>query len=465
MESNELTQRFAKDLVNQIAVIVRTAQIHNPANVAVVSSVEKFVSLVNTLAREDGPVTLELVGEYFYLNEERIKFSMEYLLNFDFLQREFKRRSLGSLRFACEVNAGEMQTFLSAFLNSQYSPDPFDDLTLGMSAANCIECGRIRRIVEDDNYDLRKAVKRTYFNAVSYTRGVMNKIKAGERVSIKRAKRVIESMVDLLLEKEELLLGMTAIKNYDEYTYHHSVNVSILSVALGQRLGLGKKALMELGLVALFHDIGKTEIPSEILNKPTSFTGEEWEMMKGHTLLGVSVIFRMKGFDSSSIRAAIACYEHHIHHDKTGYPKVQKLSDLDFYSRIVGIADQYDGMTSSRVYARVPLAPDRALSLMMKRAGAQLDALLFKFFVNLVGIYPVGSLVMLDTRELAIVCSASPSEHLRPRVVMITDDTGIKAGPRTVDLTEKDPGGKHLRSIVKALDPAKYKVNIAEYLL
>ena len=227
-------------------------------------------------------------------------------------------------------------------------------------------------------------MKKSYFNAVSFTRGVINKIKSGEKVGIKKAKRVVESMVDLILEQEQLLLGMTAIKDYDEYTYHHSVNVSILSVALGQRLGLSKKTLTELGLVALFHDMGKIEIPNEILNKPTSFTDAEWNIMKKHPFWGVRAILGLRGLDATSVRAAIVAFEHHMNYDLSGYPRTRKPLDLDFYSKIITLADQYDGMTSSRVYSRIPMPPDRALSLMLERAGKQLEPILFKFFINMI---------------------------------------------------------------------------------
>lgn len=461
---NEDFFKASKDIVNQLAVIVRTAQIHNTTNVAVQTSIEKFIVMINSLFEQEGTIDLELIGEYFYLNEERVKYSMEHLINFDFLQREFKKRHLGSLRFVKKLNPEETQAFVKAFINSQYAPDPFEDLSKNLEPLKGIECGKIRKIVEDEQ-DLRKTVKRTYFNAVSFTKGVMNKIKAGERISMKKAKRVVESMVDVLLEREEFLLGMTAIKNYDEYTFHHSVNVSILSIALGQRIGLNKKALMDLGIVSLFHDVGKTEVPPEVLNKPSNFTPEEWEVMKRHTQWGVKVIFRMKNFESSSMRAAIAAYEHHIHHDHTGYPKVKKLSDLDLYSRIVSISDQYDAMTSARVYSRSPLSPDRALSMMVKREGVQLDALLLKFFVNMVGVYPVGSLVMLDSREMGIVSGANASDQMRPKVTVITDKQGNKIQPFIADLMEKSPEDQYLRTIQKALDPNLYKINIADYLL
>ena len=158
-----------------------------------------------------------------------------------------------------------------------------------------------------------------------------------------------------------------------------------------------------MGLVALFHDIGKIEIPSEVLNKPTSFTDDEWHMVQKHPFWGVRAILKMRGIDATVARAAIVAFEHHMYHDLSGYPKTRESFELDFYSKIISLVDQYDGMTSARVYSRIPMPPDRALSLMMERAGTQLDPILFKFFINMIGVFPVGTLVMLDTRELGLV--------------------------------------------------------------
>lgn len=464
-EDSRESIRYAKDIINQLAVIIRTAQIHDVSNVAVISAIDKFVTSVNTILREYNVLTLELLGEFFYFNETRVRYAMEYLLNFDFLSREFKRRGLGSITFSGRVKDDEIKVFLKAFVTSPYTQNPFETLLEGVSKIESITVGPLKKIVEEGDFDIRRVVKKTYFNAVSFTKGVITKIKSGERVSIKKAKRVVESMVDMILQEEELLLGMTAIKDYDEYTYHHSVNVSILSVALGQRLGLSRKALTELGLVALFHDIGKMEVPPEILNKPTNFNDEEWRIIQKHPFWGVRAILKLKGLDNTSIRTAIVAFEHHLNYDLSGYPKITRPINLDFYSRIVSLADQYDAMTSSRVYSRIPMAPDKALSVMMERAGTQLDPLLFKFFINMIGVYPIGTLVLLDTRELGLVYGANPVFQDRPRVLIIIDNEGRRVHGPIVDLTEKDDKGKYLRTIIKTMDPNKYRINLAEYLL
>jgi HD-GYP domain-containing protein (c-di-GMP phosphodiesterase class II) len=457
--------KSGQDVVNQLSVILRTAQIHDPGNIAVSSSVEKFIALIKQLALKEETITLELIGEFFYINEMRIRYLLEYLLNFDFLIREFKKREIGQVVFKKGVHFDDLQVFLKAFIKAGFSDTPYDVMSDIMESSQGIELSRLKKVVEGEQIDVRKVIKKAYYNAVSYTKGVMNKIQSGEKVTVKKAKRIVESMVDHLLEEERMLIGMTAIKDYDEYTYHHSVNVSILSIALGQRLGLSKKMLTELGLVALFHDIGKVEIPNEVLNKSTNFTEDEWRIIRKHPIWGVKALLKLRSLDITTIKSAIVAFEHHMNYDHSGYPKARKYTELDFYSKIVSLADQYDAMTSSRVYSRIPMSPDKALSIMMERASTQLDPLLFKFFINMVGVFPIGTLVMLDTKELALVYESDVVFADRPRVLIIIDKKGQKVNGPVVNLTEKDERGKYFRSVIKTLDPNKYKINLAEYLL
>jgi HD-GYP domain-containing protein (c-di-GMP phosphodiesterase class II) len=459
------TNRNSQDIINQLSVILRTAKIHDPSNVAVSTAIERFLLLIAELTDAGQSVTLELIGEFFYVDSARVRYSLEHLLNFDFLVREFKRMEIGKAVFRNTIKAEDVRVFLNAFIAASFSDNPYEIMSDKMAGAEGIEIDVLKKIKEDETEDRRRIIKKIYYNAVSFSKGVMTKIKSGEKVSIKKAKRIVESMVDQILEEENLLLGMTVIKDYDEYTYHHSVNVSILSIALGQRLGLNKKILTELGLVALFHDIGKIEIPNEVLNKSTNFTDDEWTLMKKHPWWGLKAILRLKGFDNISIRSGIVAFEHHLNYDLSGYPKVRKYPELDFYSKIVSVVDQYDAMTSARVYSRIPLAPDKALSIMLERAGTQLDPLLCKFFVNMVGVFPIGTLVMLDTKELGLVFESDVVFADRPKVLIIINKNGERVSGPVVNLTEKGEAGNYYRSIVKTLDPNRYKINLAEYLL
>ncbi len=373
----------AKNIINQLAVVLRSAQFHSPTNVAVLSAIEKFVASINPYIESEGVVSIDVVGEFFYVNDNRVRYSVEYLQSFDSLMKDFKERELGSIEFKSEITPVDIQRLLAAFLGCMNADDRFEKLADMLHDNPKFVVDRLKSIKEEGEGDIRKVVKKTYFNAVSYSKGVIKKIQSGEKVSLKKAKRVVETMVDMILEQEALLLGMTAIKDYDDYTYHHSVNVSILAVALGQKLGLSKKGVTELGMVALFHDMGKMDIPPEILNKPSSFTDQEWDIVKRHPYWGARAALKLKGVDTTAIKTAIVAFEHHLNFDFKGYPSVRFTDNLDFYSRIVTIADQYDAMTSARVYARTPLRPDKALSVMVDRAGTMLDPVLLKVFINL----------------------------------------------------------------------------------
>lgn len=452
------------EIISNLAILLRTSQVHDLNNVAVRNLIEKVTDLINDFLKEEKILQIDLVGEFFYANDTRLKYSIEHLLNFDFLSRELRKRNIGTLIFKEKIEFPEMKTFVGAFITAGFAKDPLTSMLNSLKDIKTIKVDKLKRVKEDEVVDMRKVVKKTYFNAVSFSKGLMNKIKAKEAVNVKKAKRIVESMVDLILEEEQLFLGMTAIKDYDEYTYHHSVNVSVLSIALGQRLGLSKKALNELGLAALFHDIGKVEVPLEILNKPTAFTEEEWFIMKRHPQWGVKALLMLKAPDPFLIRSAIVAFEHHLHYNYSGYPAVRERQEQDLYSRIVTIADQYDAMTSSRVYSRVPLPPDKALSILIERSGTQVDPLLLKFFINMVGVYPIGSLVLLNTNELGIVYQSNPVFPDRPRIRIIMDSTG-KRTDYTVDISEKDESGNFPRTIIKTLDFTKYKINLAEYLM
>jgi HD-GYP domain-containing protein (c-di-GMP phosphodiesterase class II) len=463
----------AGEIVNQLSIVLKTALIHDPSNIAVITAVEKLITLMNPVMESEKSITLQLSGEFFYMNESRIRYSLEFLLNFDFLIKEFRKRELGKVVFTAPLKSDDILMFSKAFVTAGFSDSSFVKMLEILEACDAIQIDRLKKIAEDrfkkagegDEVDSRRVIKKTYFNAVSYTRGVLTKIKSGQKVDMKKAKRIVESMVDQLLEDEQFLLSLTAIKDFDEYTYHHMVNVSILSMSLGQRLGLSRQALTELGLAALFHDIGKLEIPHEVLNKPSSFTDEEWKIIKKHPVWGVKAILGLGRFNSSAIRALIVSFEHHLNCDFSGYPKVKKYCELDLYSRLVTLADQYDAMTSARVYKRIPMSPDKSLSIMLEGAGSQLDPLLFKFFTNMVGIYPIGTIVMLDTKEIGLVYECSAAFADRPRVLIIINSKGKSVRGPVEDLSEKDETGRYMRSIMKTLDPNKYKINLAEYLL
>jgi HD-GYP domain-containing protein (c-di-GMP phosphodiesterase class II) len=237
---------------------------------------------------------------------------------------------------------------------------------------------------------------------------------------------------------------------------------------MGRRLGLTKLQLFDLGMAALLHDVGKSRIPLEVLNKASGLTDEEWRIMQAHPWLGVLTLFGLRGYGEIPYRSMIVAYEHHMKTDLTGYPKSLRPRRLSVFSKIVAVADGFDAATTRRAYQTTPIQPDQVLRELWANPRRGMDPVLVKALINVLGIYPVGTCVVLDSYEIAIVHSANPdaSQMHRPvvRIVAAPDGGLLPTGP-LVNLAERAPDGTYVRSIIKVTDPAKYGINPAHYLV
>jgi HD-GYP domain-containing protein (c-di-GMP phosphodiesterase class II) len=225
--------------------------------------------------------------------------------------------------------------------------------------------------------------------------------------------------------------------------------------------------LTELGITALLHDIGKSKIPREVLNKPGSLDDAQWGLMKKHSLMGVEIVLNLKQLGEINPRMVVGIFDHHLKYDSSGYPRLFRKKEVGLFGKIIQIADAYDAMTTPRIYKKNPFNPEQALAIMLKDRSVQFDPILLKIFIGLVGIFPIGSLVLLDTREIGIVYKPNhePQWMDRPQVILVAkgDNGFVKKG--MADLTETNGGSRFKRSIVKTLDPNKYHIDIARYFL
>jgi HD-GYP domain-containing protein (c-di-GMP phosphodiesterase class II) len=244
--------------------------------------------------------------------------------------------------------------------------------------------------------------------------------------------------------------------------------VCIFSVALGRRLGLAKLQLYDLGLAAIFHDIGKSRVPSEVTNKTGGLDEAEWRVMASHPWMGVLAMFQMRGQQELPYRAMVVAYEHHMKIDLTGYPRAVRPREMSIFSKIVAVADSFDAATTRRSYQTEPWTPAMVLREMRDNNKRGMDPVIVKSFINLTGIYPVGTLVVLDTHEIGVVHSPSesPDALSRPVVHLVSDvwgqivDLGI-----FVDLSARDEAGNFIRTIIKTADPAHHGIRVSDYFI
>jgi HD-GYP domain-containing protein (c-di-GMP phosphodiesterase class II) len=318
----------------------------------------------------------------------------------------------------------------------------------------------------DNREKNKERAKRTYAQSVSATRELMSSVRMGGSPNVKKIKRVVQGIVDQILNEETSLIGLTTIRDYDEYTFTHSVNVCIFSVALGKRLGLTKLQLYDLGMAALFHDIGKSRVPQSILNKSGGLSDDEWRLIASHPWLGVLALFQVRGAQELPYRSMIVAHEHHMKRDMSGYPRPIRPRDLSMFSKIVAIADGFDAATSRRAYQTVPWTPADVMMEMRDNPRRGMDPVIVKAFINLTGVYPVGTLVVLDTFELAIVHAVNPLQEMlsRPIVRIISDPQGNVLFPgTTADLADRNPEGVFHRTIIKTENPERYGIRIGDY--
>lgn len=300
----------------------------------------------------------------------------------------------------------------------------------------------------------RRNVLEIYNGAVDVVKNVMGEVRMGKIPKAEPVKAIINEITESVLSDPNAIIGLTMIKNYDNYLYNHSVNVSIISLALGRCMKLSEGELHAVGVAALLHDIGKTGVSENIIRKPGGLSSEEWEKVKQHPLMGSNIIKRMEGMDELIGRLI---YEHHIKYDHSGYP--QTTSNLHPLSQIITISDAYDALTTLRVYQQ-PHNPVEAVKIMSNFSGRHFNPDTLKAFINMLGLYPVGTMVRLSTNEIGMVTKVNQEDSGEYPVVKIVydKDGGALASPYELDLAVKKDVG-----IISTVNPAVTNTDLGAF--
>jgi HD-GYP domain-containing protein (c-di-GMP phosphodiesterase class II) len=460
-------------LVRALAGAMRSIRLYPVENAVVQSALAELRQVSDKLIAAEQSVSLSRAGEFLFVNGTRLRLDLDNYAAFSLLQAALRSTGVGAIQWSVTPPVREWTVLLSFFSSagSGTAEDRFGQLEARLVQSECT--GFLLEPPSDrDDGDqtetAKEAAKRTYAQGVAVTRDVVNSVRMGQSANIGKIKRVVQGLVDQILNNETSLMGMTTLRDYDDYTFTHSVNVCIFSVALGRRLGFSRLQLYDLGLAALFHDLGKARLPIDVLNKPDVLTDDEWRIITMHPWLGVLALFQVRDQQEHPYRSMIVAYEHHMKRDLTGYPRSLRTTKLSIFSKIVAVADGFDAATSRRAYQSEPMSPAAVLQEMRDNPRRGMDPVIVKAFVALLGIYPVGTLVVLDTFELAIVHAVSPvAENLsRPLVRIVSDDRGNLLHPgEIVDLAEQSAEGGFRRSIIKTADPDRYGIRIGDYFL
>ncbi len=475
---DQLLRQAGRSLLIAIHSTQRSLKLYPVENTTVQRALDDLLGHAVALCSLEGVVEISLSGDFIFINKTRLRLGLDNFAAFSGFVSLMKGAGIGMLRIEDGVMRREWQAFLSALGDVPADLEPeerIDFLRERMQKADIVRLA-VQTVGETsgaseggDGDEALERAKRTYAHGVNAARDVVQGVRMGRSPNARRLKRAIQLIVDQVMENELSITGLTTLRDYDEYTFTHSVNVCIFAVALGKRLNFDRLQLYDLGLAALLHDIGKARLDTALLNKEGALLDEEWRALQSHTWLGTLTLFKMREGEELPYRAILVAHEHHMKIDLSGYPRPIRPRRLGLFTRLVALADGYDAATTRRVYQTEPWEAEEVLREMWLKRGRGYDPVLVKALINMLGIYPVGTCVILDTFEVAIVAGPSPDpEQLnRPVVRMAIDATGgrIPAPGQLVDLSIPSPDGSYPRSIVKVTSPDRYGLVVGDYFI
>ena len=470
---DQLLAEIGPALLVRLSAMLRTARTYDSTNQAFQRQVGDCLALVLRGLEEENEIALVSVADYFYLNSVRIKAQASLLSIYHSLMTEFERRALGGIRFLTGVTPAEFERFIQLFMAAE-DPALAERLPEAVTEASIENIVAVRAVQldedditqaldekKDDPAGERRRAKRVFWRAVLGTKKVLLRAKQTGRPDLRHAKRLVQPVVDSIMNHEYSIVGLTALKDHDEYTYAHCVNVSVLSIGIGQALGLPRQALADLGVAALVHDIGKMAVPADVLRKPSALTADEWGMVRRHPLEGVKMMIRMPGLSTLMLDSMRVCLEHHMNFDRTGYPEVAGEWGQASLSRIVAVADCFDAITAHRAYSKRPFTPFEGLQYLLGPARVGFDPAVLWGLVMTIGLYPAGSVLVTESGYVVLAMSPNPNDVRRPNSRVLVNPDGTMEPEENAQFWNPMPATE---TVARALRPEEHTVNTGELL-
>ena len=445
---DELLRRFASG--------VRAAQLYAADHPLLARNVDGLLAALKALHQQQASVPVGIVGNELVVSDTPLPKTSAGMGE---LIKRLRENQIERIAFERGITAEEIAAFVHAVAGLGSKADGVDR-TLQFPH---IRIGRItaeeRR--NDGIASDMAAIRQLYSNAVKAAEVLWDSAGTENQPDLPAALQTVEGLADAVTQNRTALVALTAMRSYDNYTFTHMVNVSILTMGQARALGIEGRLLREFGLSALMHDIGKVRTPKEILNKPGKLTDEEFVIMRRHPVDGAEILRRTP---EMPILAPVVAFEHHLRSDGTGYPFGAKRAALNVGTMLCSIADVYDAMRSMRVYQQA-FPTDRILAVLRQSDGKQFDQHLVRRFVQLLGVYPPGNLVKLDTGEVAVVTKVHAPDPYRPRVRVLLDARGSRIElPYDRNLWEGTQPGSDRPAIVAPVDPALYGIDPLNFM-
>ncbi|HEY3327691.1 MAG TPA: HD-GYP domain-containing protein [Novimethylophilus sp.] len=334
-----------------------------------------------------------------------------------FLRNQFMLKTEGEIR---QIGAAGIH---EVYINTAKGLDVSDAPTAAEVKQEVVQ--EMLRIASEENTPVRtvgtseemRKARMVHSEANQIIRNIMQDVRLGNQVQIEKVEPVVENITSSILRNAGAILSLCRVKNKDNYTFFHSVSVCALQVSFCRSIGMDKESIRQAGVGGLLHDIGKVKIPDEILNKPGRFTEDEFRVMQCHVVESRRILTETEGISEIAIQVAA---QHHERHDGSGYPEGLKGDEISQMGQMAAICDVYDAITSNRCYHK-GMEPTEALQKIFEWSKFHFNPVLVQHFMRSIGIYPVGSLVRLESGKLGVVTEQAEHNLLQPKVRVIYD--------------------------------------------
>ena len=435
-----------------LSAAISSLKLYSPGHPSVSKSLDDLFNIIQTLIGDKNRIVIAVTRNIPILDGIPVYESDVATTSFVKLMQQ---RGIELIIIKSGIKQEELVPFLN-ILRGDKQILTSDNLTL------LLEQNRVKNIlIKDINFNER--AKEAYFDAIGSIRQVLEDVHHENMLNIFESRRSVKGMINSILVDKNILLSLSMIKNFDDYLFSHSVNVCILAISLAEELNYSEDELADIGMAGLLHDIGKIKTSLEVLQKPGKLTEEEWKLMRQHPKFGADLLANQEGLSEKTARIVM---EHHMRPNGKGYPEHEQGVEPLVQSQIVAIADTYDAATTIRPYQK-PLSCTGAVKLMrqMSRETNDFDRNMLATFEKMMGGYPIGTTVRLDTNEIGYVTRYG-SKKEAPMVKIILDKAGQKLDePKEVDLNEKDmETGKPYRNIIAEVDPIARNLDFNQIL-
>ncbi|MDR0550002.1 MAG: HD domain-containing protein [Deltaproteobacteria bacterium] len=479
-----------EELLTSMFRLLQVVKIHQANNKLFVDNIEAFRVALKKLWLNGQPAEFILFRGRFYLNDQRIVYSAAMWNTVIKISEFFQERQIDGLKFFPYQDASDQTIvrLMDVLNRAKKEKSPYEWLAENLTADLAwVQATRERdheKSVQNDqspsdgpdgpegvgrvnvSQELAIQARKAYSLALTVLRRSFNRLREKKKIGAQKAKRAVQELIDVLFSDESVFLALSTIRDGDDSLFTHSINTTILAIGLGHRLKLNRSALEQLGLAALFHDLGKAGAPLKAASAPERLGGRDLALAQSHVLNSLYHVIRLNATFPLKLALVGPTIEHHQSLDGSGYPKSKNPKNISLNGRILAIVDQYVAMTSSRPW-RPELTPFEAIMVLLDKSATELDPILVKSFINLVGPWPVGSLLALNTKELAITKITPPdSEEGWPLAVLVSlgPDQRPIAG-EVVNLGEKTPDGRLKRQILDCFHPSRFGIQPVDCLL